>query len=139
VWYFADFYLYAANSLMLAFLAQRVPRLLFAYAWIEGDEDNNRALARASAGSVPVIRIHQDFNPPLFYSLGCFAKHVLNGGKCFIECPKDFTRELTQGKNRFRVVVRDCVTYLFADRGKNRQRFARGMESAGIPRRKEGP
>jgi hypothetical protein len=152
VWFFADFYLYAANSSMLSFLSRRVPRLLFAYEWIEGDEENHRALIRSIDGSVPVVRIDRGFDPPLFYSLGCFAKHVIAGGKCdgseiggdvaapeirgntaapgirgntaapgirgntAAPCPKDFTRRMTQGRNRFRVVVRDCVTCLFADK-----------------------
>ena len=102
-WFFADFYLYAANSRTLSFLHERVPRLLFAYSWIEGE-----------AGDIPAVRIASDFRPPLFYSLGCFARHVLNDGKCFDGCSKDFVRDLRQGKNRFQVVVRDCVTYLFA-------------------------
>ena len=37
VWFFADFFLYVANPATLAFLRGRVPRLLFAYEWIEGD------------------------------------------------------------------------------------------------------
>ena len=102
-WFFADFYLYTANSQTLSFLQERVPRLLFAYWWIEG-----------AAGDIAAVRIASDFRPPLFYSLGCLARHVLNDGKCFDGCPKDFVRDLRQGKKRFQVVVRDCVTYLFA-------------------------
>ncbi|MGA2974450.1 MAG: peptidase U32 family protein [Spirochaetia bacterium] len=112
-WFFIDFYLYAANARMISLVCQRIPRLLFAYSWIEAGEDN-AALLDASAGKLPIVRISPDFRPPLFYSLGCFARHVLNNGKCFDDCPKDWSRELRQGKNRFTVVVRDCVTYLFA-------------------------
>jgi U32 family peptidase len=102
-WFFADFYLYAANSRTISLLKKRVPRLLFAYSWIEGE-----------AGGIAALRVASDFRPPLFYSLGCFARHALNDGRCFDGCPKDFVRDLRQGKNRFQLVVRDCVTYLFA-------------------------
>ena len=112
--FFVDVYLYAANSRTLAVARERVRDLLFAYAWIEGSAEDAQILGDASNG-LPVLRIDEGFRPPLFYSLGCFARHVLNGGRCFDECPKDFTRDLRQGKNSFRAVVRDCVTWLFAD------------------------
>ncbi len=123
-WFFVDFPLYVANRFSLDFLARRVPRLLFAYAWIE---DAAEGLAERP-GVVPVIRIASGFQPPLFYSLGCFAKNDLLSGRCPDEaarraapegtppgeCPRDFSRHVSQGRARFRVVVRDCVTYLFA-------------------------
>ena len=160
--FFADFYLYAANCRALSFIRDRVPRLLFAYAWIEGGRGEEAAIrcaveaARPREGTwtVPIVALSPDFRPPLFYSLACFARHVSGAGECFgrpsalqrrqerqgsadwtprrtesvpsgqsgtphlavpgYGCPKDFTRELRQGKNRFQVVVRDCVTYLFA-------------------------
>jgi hypothetical protein len=92
-----------------------VPRLLFAYAWIEDAADG----FQGTAGSVPLIRIADGFRPPLFYSLGCFVKHDLKSGHCpeeaaSGECPREFSREVSQDRSRFRVVVRDCVTYLFA-------------------------
>ncbi len=67
-----------------------------------------------TAGAFSVVRLSADFRPPLFYSLACFARHVLNNGACMDDCPKDFTRDLRQGKNHFQLVVRDCVTYLFS-------------------------
>jgi U32 family peptidase len=123
-WFFIDFPLYVANRFALDFLSRRVPRLLLAYAWIEDAEDG----FTGSPGSVPVIRIAAGFRPPLFYSLGCFAKHDLLSGCCPDEaarraapegtlrgeCPRNFSRDVSQGKARFRVVVRDCVTYLFS-------------------------
>jgi putative protease len=125
LWFFADYLLYAANARTLALLLERVPRLLFAYEWIEnechrvrwrGDEPGHDLLtAAAAAPALPLVRLSPDFRPPLFYSLGCFARHVLNDGKCFDDCPKDFVRDLRQGRNRFQLVVRDCVTYLFAE------------------------
>jgi len=110
-WFFGDFYLYAANDHTLRFLRSRVPRLLFAYEWVEED----RARARRPTGSrpTPTVRLSADFAPPLFYSLACFARHSMNQGRCVDGCPKDFAGELRQGRNRFRMLVRDCVTYLF--------------------------
>jgi putative protease len=124
VWFFADFYLYVANRRALSFIRERVPRLLFAYAWIEGERDAKgeahdggpieRPAGTAAHDGVPLVQLAQDFRPPLFYSLGCFARHISGAGKCQEGCPKDFTSELRQGRNRFKLVVRDCVTWLFA-------------------------
>jgi U32 family peptidase len=112
--FFADFYLYVANCRAFSFIMERVPRLLFAYAWIEG-ERGEEAKIRCGAAAVPIVVIDPGFTPPLFYSLACFARHVSGGGgSCLDGCERDFASELRQGRNRFRVVVRDCVTYLFA-------------------------
>jgi hypothetical protein len=109
--FFADFHLYTANRWTASFLAGSVPRLLFAYRWIEDE----RADARWQHGAaVPVVTIAPGFRAPLFYSRGCFAKHVLNGGACPAGCPRDFRTALVQGGRRYEAVVRDCVTYLFA-------------------------
>jgi hypothetical protein len=110
--FFIDIYLYAANSRTLALVRRKIPRLLFAYAWIEGSREDTRILAEA-AGGLPVLPVSPGFHAPLFYSMGCFARHVLNNGKCYEDCPKDFTRDLRQGRGRFQAVVRDCVTWLF--------------------------
>jgi putative protease len=118
--FFVDFYLYVANGIALSFLTSRVKKLLFLYHWIEGDETNLRAVAletRADESpgseSPAFVRIDPHYRPPLFYSLGCFERHAQGRGRCPEGCPKDFMHELRQGKSSFRVVVRDCVTYLF--------------------------
>jgi putative protease len=103
-WFYADFSLYVANSWALVLLRRRIPGLLFAYGWIEGETAPSAALV-----------ITADFRPPLFYSLGCYQRHAVNDGKCFDDCPQYFAQPLWQGKNRFQLIVRDCVTYLFAD------------------------
>jgi U32 family peptidase len=105
IWFFADFFLYVANRGALSFLLRRVPRLLFAYRWIEEDP--------AEEGEGPLVRIAGDFRAPLFTGLGCFARHSLHGGSCPGDCPKDYQRTLHQGRTDFQVIVRDCVTYLF--------------------------
>jgi len=111
VWFFADFFFYAANDCTFRLLKRRVPRLLFAYEWLE--DDRVPADPRSGLRAIPTVRISKDFSPPLFTSLGCFTRHSTNGGRCAEDCPKDFSAGLRQGRNRFRVIVRDCVTYLF--------------------------
>ncbi len=123
-WFFADVFLYAANRWTMAFLASRVPRLLFAYRWIEEaavagsagvvGSDASRWAASAAA---PVVTLAPGFRAPLFTSRGCFAKHVLNGGACFDGCPREFRVPLRQAGRRFEAVVADCVTYLFGAEG----------------------
>jgi hypothetical protein len=117
--FYIDIYLYAANSRTLGLVRQKVARLLFAYAWIEGSSEDARTLAE-SAGGLPVIMVSEGFRAPLFYSMGCFARHVLNNGKCYEDCRKDFTPstvprgvDLRQGRAGFQAVVRDCVTWMF--------------------------
>ncbi len=114
-WFFADFFLYAANDRTVSFLRSRIHRFLFAYEWLEqapGQKDR----PPIPGSPTRTVRVSQDFSPPLFYSLGCHARHSLNGGACMDDCPKDFGGELRQGRNRFRLLVRDCVTYLFRAR-----------------------
>jgi putative protease len=111
-WFFGDFYLYAANDRALRLLRNRVPRFLFAYEWLE--EDRTQTAPSSVHPPAGTVRLSADFRPPLFYSLGCFARHSMNEGRCVDGCPKDFGGELRQGRNRFRLLVRDCVTYLFA-------------------------
>jgi hypothetical protein len=60
------------------------------------------------------VPVDPGFTPPLFYGLGCIAKHVVNDGACLDGCPRNFQAGLRQGKNRFRLVIRDCVSYLLA-------------------------
>ena len=50
-WFFADVFLYAANRWTVSFLAARVPRLLFAYRWIE------EAAVAAAAGRRRSLRL----------------------------------------------------------------------------------
>ncbi len=109
-WFFADVFLYTANRWTAALLAERVPRLLFAYRWIEGEQGEADWTGGAA---VPVVAVAPGFRAPLFTSRGCFAKHVLNGGACFDGCPKDFRVPLRQGRRRLEVIVADCITYLF--------------------------
>jgi len=110
VFFFADYLLYVANGEACATLERGFKRFLFAYRWIEDEE--------IPSDELPLVTIAEGFRPPLFYSLGCFARHDLNNGVCFEECPKEFSREIVQGPNRFRVLTRDCVSYLIATEGR---------------------
>ena len=115
VWFFVDFFLYAANRRAVDLAARLAPRLLFAYEWIEDAAATDPSdTEHRSTGRVSTVRIGGDFRPPLFYGFGCFARHVLSNGTCSDTCPKDFQRSLRQGGNPFSVVIRDCVTYVFA-------------------------
>ncbi len=111
--FFIDYYLYVANLSAFSFLAARTAKLLFVYSWIEGGEETFSFLAARAGTGTPVVRLANDYRPPLFYSLGCYERHVRGAGQCRDECPKGFTGELRQGRNTFNVVVNDCITYLF--------------------------
>ena len=111
--FFIDFPLYAANHWAYEFFKQHVKKLLFQYFWIEGDAGDYSRLADIVGREAPLIRIDHAFRAPLFIALGCFAKHVLNGGSCAHDCSKEYRELLRQGGNRFELHVKDCVTYLF--------------------------
>lgn len=111
--FFIDYCLYVANLDAFSFLAGRTAKLLFAYSWIEGGEETFSVVSAGAGNGPPVIAVAKDYRPPLFYSLGCYERHAHGGGRCREDCPKDFTEELRQGRNRFKVVVSQCITYLF--------------------------
>jgi len=112
VFFFADVHLYTANRWTSAFLADRVPRLLFAYRWIEERPVEGDSWLASSA--VPLLTVAPGFRAPLFASRGCFAKHVLHGGACPPDCPRRFRVALRQADRAYEAIVDGCVTYLFA-------------------------
>jgi putative protease len=107
--FYGDVHLYCANSRALAFWQDTVPGLAFAYAWIEDGE--GRALhavpGLAEAGA--------DFEPPLFMSRGCYARHDIFGGSCPPDCPRRYSYRLSDRERRYRVVVDGCVTMLYRE------------------------
>jgi collagenase-like PrtC family protease len=113
--FFADFPLYLANRFTVAFLGRQVPGLLFATHWLEGSEEDARALE--ATVDLPLVRLEESFRPPLFYGMGCprgqGVLRVGGRGGCR-ECSGGFDAFLTQGKNRFRLSVRSCSAYLYA-------------------------
>lgn len=113
--FFADFFLYVANRYAAHFLREQVPSLLFAYHWIEDGEDGFRRLSRDAGVALPIVRIGEVFEPPLFTSLGCPVRHagLTGGGGCPADCPRSYGFPMSQGRSRFLAVVRDCVTTVF--------------------------
>ncbi len=115
--FFIDYPLYVANRYAFAFYQARVPRLLFQRFWVEGDEEAYEALASALGPGAALERADPAFELPLFTSLGCFVRNNSPlGPRACDRCPRDFTLRLSQGRNRFVLRVRDCVTRLYRDR-----------------------
>jgi putative protease len=113
--FFADFPLYAANRFTVDFLARKVPGLLFVTHWLEDDDDGVRALE--TAAGLPLVRLEQSFQPPLFYGMGCPRGQgsLPVGGRTGCRgCPGGFDAALRQGRTRFLLRVRDCIAYLYA-------------------------
>jgi putative protease len=111
---FLDFNLYVANDLAYASLARLLPRVLFAYRYIEAEE-----IAGAAAGglgspsSAPLAPIGEGFEAPLFQSLGCLLKQHVLGGSCPDACSRSWSTALSDRERRYRVIVEDCVAMLF--------------------------
>lgn len=93
---FADYGLYAANTMSAAILCESPVNLLGVLPWIEAKD------------------LVQDpgFHPPLFISRACFHRESLGRG-CPANCPKHWKYSLEQGKRRFKVLVRNCISYVF--------------------------
>lgn len=97
--FFIDFPLYIANRFTWSYLKKVIgERLIFGYHWIEDRESSQL----------------DNFNPPLFISAGCFEKaNDLNSCK---NCSKRFpTRKLTNMGRNFKVVTKDCLTFVFKE------------------------
>jgi putative protease len=105
--FFLDFNLYVANGLAYARLAALLPRVDFAYRYLEAEEGS---LGEAESILAPV---GPGFEPPLFQSLGCLMKQHVLGGTCPEDCARSWSTTLVDRDRRYRVVVEDCVTMLF--------------------------
>jgi len=103
--FFADFYIYNANQFSLSFLKEEIPKLHFAYAWVEKEVQN-------FSSSMPMIKIKDKEKLPYFISLGCFEKHNMLGGKCPLNCQKKYSHTMKNGANSYVVTVKDCITYM---------------------------
>ena len=115
--FFVDYPLYVANRYAFAFYQAQVPRLLFQRFWIEGDDAAYAGLAFALGQGAALERVDRSFEPPLFTGLGCFVRNNSpEGAGACRGCPRNLTLRASQGKNRFVLRVRDCVTYLYRDR-----------------------
>ena len=107
--FYGDIHLYCANSRALAFWRKAVPGLAFAYAWMEDGE------GAALHGAEGLAEAGGDFEPPLFMSRGCYARHDLFGGSCPPSCPKRYSYRLSDRERKYRVVVDGCITMLFRE------------------------
>jgi U32 family peptidase len=113
--FFLDFGLYVANDWAYASLASLLPRVEFAYRYIEAaelslDGGESRGPRAPSAFLAP---IGPGFEPPLFQSFGCFLKHHVLGGSCPEHCARSWSTALADRDRRYRILVEDCVTMLF--------------------------
>ena len=107
IFFFIDFSLYLANRFSYSFFKDLLgEKLLFGYYWIE--EKNE--IPQLASEIIPV----SGFNPSLFVSAGCFERS--NGFKKCAECGgKRSERTLTNCGRKFKVVSKNCVTFMFAE------------------------
>lgn len=107
IFFFIDFSLYIANEFSYLFFKNLLSeKLLFGYSWIEEKEEIPELL--------PEIIPISGFNPPLFISAGCFERS--NGFKQCAECGgKRSERTLTNCGRKFKVVSKNCVTFMFSE------------------------
>lgn len=107
IFFFIDFSLYIANEFSYLFFKNLLgEKLLFGYSWIEEKEEIPELL--------PEIIPISGFNPPLFISAGCFERS--NGFKQCAECGgKRSERTLMNCGRKFKVVSKNCVTFMFSE------------------------
>jgi hypothetical protein len=100
-----DFNLYVANASAYVALSSLLPKIEFAYRYIEAVDQAEIGASLAPIGS--------GFEAPLFQSLGCFLKQNVLGGACPVDCVRAWSSPLADRDRRYRVVVEDCVTFFF--------------------------
>jgi hypothetical protein len=107
--FFIDINLYVANDRTYASLASLLPRVEFAYRYIEP----GGSASEKGEGRGIIVPVGTGFEPPLFQSLGCLLKHHVSGGSCPADCPRYWSATLSDRDRRYRAIVEDCVTMLF--------------------------
>ncbi|MDA3850679.1 MAG: U32 family peptidase [Spirochaetaceae bacterium] len=100
--FWVDYGLYCANESARDFFIQRIPRLKGILHWIEGSPDSADTLGLSHG---------KNFIPPLFSSAVCFHRHSLGQG-CPKNCTKHFDYEIEQNGIKYKLLVRDCMSYL---------------------------
>jgi U32 family peptidase len=105
--FFLDFNFYVANSLAYASLSSLLGGIEFAYRYLESEGEE------PDAEGTRLAPIGEHFEPPLFQSLGCAKKHHLSDGACAEDCDRSYSCILSDRDRRYRLIVEDCVTYLF--------------------------
>ena len=108
VLFFCDFFIYAANRFALDFInSLSNGNIISVFKWIE-----DSSVSLLSSG-IPVLEISQNFKRPLFYALGCYKKHNLKTD-CG-SCTKEGVCLLKNRGRNYKVIVYDCVTYMFLE------------------------
>ncbi len=104
--YFLDIFTYVASKSALAFYKEQLSDILFSYNWVEDG-------AMVECGLDCLIKVSDKSSLPIFVSRGCYNKHNIFGGDCPNSCPKFFTNEISNGKRKYVVKVRECLTFVF--------------------------
>jgi U32 family peptidase len=112
--FFADYGLYIANTWTFDFLEKAIPRLLFAYPWIEEPD----CLADASLPLAP----YGSFAPPLFISRACIRRHSAvddaDDDEPCLGCPQSGGQPVRQAGRRYRLermrIAGSCLNLLTA-------------------------
>jgi hypothetical protein len=108
--FFIDVHLYVANRNALAALDSLLPRIAFAYSYIEASPEPSIA---ALPDLPPIASVDEDFSPPLFLSLGCLLKHHSGRGRCPADCGRAWSTHLADRDRKYVAIVEDCVSMLF--------------------------
>jgi hypothetical protein len=87
--YFIDYGIYNTNNFTEDFLIKTIKNISWGTKWVETQEGEH---------------------PPIFISRSCFKK---NHDGCPKNCIKNYEYELIQNSQKFKVVVKDCLTYTF--------------------------
>jgi len=109
--FFADIHLYIANAFALDAWLQLVPRLAFAYPYIEEAD-------APDSSTIPMANFFEDFGlfkPPLFISKACLARQYLGKGHCPVACKKSYSFQLSDRERNYTAITEDCITMLFMD------------------------
>jgi putative protease len=108
--FFIDVHLYVANRLALAAFDALLPRIAFAYSYLEAQPEPSISTL---PGLPPIVPIGEGFSPPLFLSSGCLLKQHVAKGRCPDECGRSWETTLADRDRRYRLIVEDCISMLF--------------------------
>ena len=115
VFFFLDVFCYLANAAAAHFFFSTVPRLLFAYSWIEADAKTLSPLDESLPSELAsrIFPVGHGFSAPLFISRVCLQRHALGG--CPSECTKSLRIPFRAGRLQGWVIVEDCLNYTFLE------------------------
>jgi len=108
--FFIDIHLYTANRLALAAFDSLLPRIAFAYAYLEAPA---QPLFSAHEGSPQLASVGPGFEAPLFMSLACLLKHHAADGACPPNCGRSWASRMADRDGHYIAIVEDCVTMLY--------------------------